>query len=219
MRLPVHKDPTNQKTTSAFGEIIESSLEKFVGQCWMLNNSPRFGSLITVSSHGRTLFGVVHQIQTKASDPTRQPTPYQLTEDELSRQQPQLLILLRTTFSCLVIGYQESDRSLHYSLAPQPAKIHAFTHHSSLGEKQLFFEQTLYLPLIFGSNQELFNLDELLLAIIKEHLSLGMKPHLFLPAFIENFSLLTGNDYRRLKLFLQRVEKCLEHNFYERPTI
>jgi len=54
------------------------------------------------------------------------------------------------------------------------------------------------------SNQ-ILHLDELLLATLKHQVDLGILNKERFTRLIETFSLLTGNDYRRLKLFLQRA--------------
>ena len=64
-------------------------------------------------------------------------------------------------------------------------------------------------PTLYGyfanmSNQ-ILHLDELLLATLKHQVDLGILNKERFTTLIKTFSLLTGNDYRRLKLFLQRA--------------
>jgi len=195
------------KNSKHFAEIIESSLQNFIAQSWVWNTYPTFGSLVTIEHVKRTLFGVVYQIKTGSMDPTRYPFPYQKTEQELLREQPQIFEFLKTTFTCQVLGYQEKGK-IYYLLAPEPPNIHAFVGHATKEQNQLFLAHDAYLHLLFGA--QLNNLDELLLAMLKNQTALGILGEGKLEHFIESFSLLTGNDYRRLKLFLQRVEKVVE---------
>lgn len=191
--------------STSFAEIVESSLQGFVAQSWQWDKFPSFGSLITVQSGNRTIIGVVHQIQTGSMDPTRYPFPYQKTEEELRREQPQIFEFLRTTFSCVVTGYYEKG-SIHYLLAPQPPKIHAFVGPISSELLMRYSLSSRYLHVLFGMAHQVFNLDELLLAQLKTIADAGLLTETKLADFIETFSLLTGNDYRRLKLFLQRID-------------
>jgi hypothetical protein len=69
-----------------------------------------------------------------------------------------------------------------------------------------FFSSPRYLDILFGLSSQIFNLDELLLATLKHQAALKLLSEKRISDFIQSFSLLTGNDYRRLKLFLQRVE-------------
>lgn len=195
----------NQISSKPFAEVIESSLHGFVAQSWEWDSFPAFGSLVTIETEKRTLIGIVHQIQTGSMDPNRHPFPYKKTEAELRREQPQIFEFLRTTFSSLTIGYQEKAASF-YMLPPEPVKIHAFVQTMSHTAAATFFANDAYLHLIFSLSNHLFNLDELLLAILKYQADLGLLTKVRMATFINQFSLLTGNDYRRLKLFLQRAE-------------
>ncbi|MFI5332844.1 MAG: hypothetical protein ACHQVS_01955 [Candidatus Babeliales bacterium] len=198
----------NTKNNKAFAEVIESSLTGFLAQSWQWDQFPRFGSLITVTTSTRTVIGIVHQIQTGSMDPIRYPFPYQKTEEELLNEQPQIFEFLKTTFSCLTVAYLE-DGTMRYMLAPEPVKIHAFVSPASEDISKQFFYNNQYLHVLFGLSHQIFNLDELLLALIKHQTTLGTIPASRIAHFMETFSLLTGNDYRRLKLFLQRVEPLI----------
>lgn len=188
-----------------FAEVIESSLQSWLAQSWQWNYFPPFGTLVYIKQKERILFGIVHQVQTGSMDPTRYPFPYQKTEEELLREQPQIFEFLKTTFSCLTIGYQEKD-AIVYQLAPEPPKIHAFV--SPVDDilcKQFFAHET-YLHSLFSMSNQIFNLDELLLAILKQQAALHMLNQNKIEQFMHAYALLTGNDYRRLKLFLQRLD-------------
>jgi hypothetical protein len=185
----------------AFAEVIESSLTGFLAQSWQWDQFPSFGSLVTI-------IGIVHQIQTGSMDPIRYPFPYQKTEEELLSEQPQIFEFLKTTFSCLTVAYLEHG-TMFYMLAPEPVKIHAFVSLASQDISKQFFYHNNYLHVLFGLSHQIFNLDELLLALIRQQATLGAMPENRIQHFMETFSLLTGNDYRRLKLFLQRVELLL----------
>lgn len=193
----------------AFAEIIESSLQGFTAQSWEHDMFPSFGSMVIVKGKKRTVFGLVHQIQTGSMDPTRYPFPYQKTEDELLREQPQIFAFLKTTFSCIIIGYQEHGTIL-YQVAPEPTKIHAFVETMPIDLCKQFFHKERFLHVLFGFANTIANVDELLLAIITYQRSLNILTPEKINTFMSSFALLTGNDYRRLKLFLQRVEPILE---------
>ncbi len=195
----------------AFSEIIESSLHGFVSQCWEWDNFPNFGQLVTVQSGKRTLFGLVHQIRTGSMDPIRSPFPYQKTEKELLEEQPQIFEFLKTTFSCLTIGYLENEK-IFYLMSPQPPKIHAFVHHTPADLSKRFFANLGYLHLLFANSNQITCLDELLLALLKNQFALGIMKTEKINEFVDSFSLLTGNDYRRLKLFLQRADGFYDHD-------
>lgn len=196
------------KNSNHFAEIIESSLPVFLAQSWQWDKAPTFGSLIVATIGSRTIFALVHQIQTGSMDAHRSPFPYQKTHEELLQEQPQIFEFLRTTFSCITVGYQEKGKLL-YLLTPEPLKIHTMIRSATREECALFFDTDQYLSLVFGAQQHLFNIDELLLAIIRYQVELGIINQQKLARLLNTFSLLTGNDYRRLKLLLQRMQLFL----------
>ncbi len=197
-----------------FAEVIESSLDNFLAQCWQWNNIPNFGSLIQVETTGQVIFGIVTQIQTGSMDPMRYPFPYKKTEEELMKEQPQIFEFLKTTFRVQIVGYLETTpktnklQTLYYQLPPTPCKIHSFITKTSQKLSQDFFSKPDYLYLLFGFENNIPNLDELLIAIVRQlsEESFGAKK---IDLFYETLSLLTGNDYKRLKLFLKRTQNII----------
>jgi hypothetical protein len=197
----------NQKQ---FAEVIESSLIGWLAQSWQWDSFPAFGSLVVIENNKRLLFGIVHQIKTGSMDPVRYPFAYQKTEEELLREQPQIFEFLKTTFSCLTLGYKQQHK-IFYQLAPEPPKIHSFVSLASHDSIQEFFSDEHYLHVLFGLSNQLFNLDELLLALLKNLYDHKILTTPKVQQFVQTFSLLAGNDYRRLKLFLQRVQPLFAH--------
>lgn len=189
----------------AFAEVIESSLNSFTAQSWQWDKFPTFGSLVQIQNGLSTIYAIVHQVKTGSMDPQRTPFTYQKTQEELMAEQPQIFAFLKTTFSCLILGYKHKGR-IYYTISPEPPKIHAFVSPLECDALKIFFHNETYLHTLFSSAQQICNLDELILAIFKQHQDLGILNKPKLHELIETFSLLTGNDYRRLKLFLHRVQ-------------
>ncbi|HSW75481.1 MAG TPA: hypothetical protein VLG50_00405 [Candidatus Saccharimonadales bacterium] len=185
-----------------FSEIIQGNLSQWTGQCWKWDVMPTFGSLV-ITSHGPlSIFGIVHTITTGSMDPIRFPTPYQKTEQELLLQQPQIFEFLQTTFSCITIGYEQHDK-IFYHLPGLPPKIHAFIGNASIDQCERFFSSEQFLHLLF--NLQLTNMDELLLALLKNLHEKKVLNATNFHNFIETFSMLCKNDYQKLKIFLQRT--------------
>jgi hypothetical protein len=195
-------------TKNCFAEVIESSLTGWLAQSWAWDTFPEFGSLVTIEGKKRVIFGIVHQVQTGSMDPIRYPFPYKKTEEELLREQPQIFEFLKTTFSCVVIGYQEKH-VMSYCIAPEPPKIHSFITYPDVSTSKIFFASTRYFHLLFSHSAQIFNLDELILALLKQHIELNILTKEKINSLMQTYSLLTGNDYRRIKLFLQRAEPLL----------
>ncbi len=198
-----------KQNSQPFAEIIESSLQNWLAQSWEWDKFPQFGSIVTTESNKRILFGIIHQVQTGSMDPIRYPFPYKKTEEELRREQPQIFEFLKTTFSCLTLGYQENGK-INYLVAPEPPKIHSFVAPISGTLAKDFFSSHNYLHILFGMANGIGNIDELLLAILKQHVTLNILSEDSLDNFMQRYSLLIGNDYRRIKLFLQRAQPIVE---------
>lgn len=196
---------------NCFAEVIESSLTGWLAQSWSWDTFPEFGSFVAIEGKKRTVFGIVHQVQTGSMDPVRYPFPYQKTEEELLKEQPQIFEFLKTTFSCIAVGYQEK-KSISYLVAPEPPKIHSFIANPSVELSKNFFASTRYMHILFTHSAQIFNMDELMLALLKQHIELNILTKDKINLFMQTYSLLTGNDYRRLKLFLQRAEHMLSNH-------
>lgn len=194
---------------SAFAEIIESSLNIFKAQTWQWDNIPKYANLVKIKDKNRIIFGLIHNIQTGSLDPNRTVVAYQKTHQELLRDQPQIFEFLQTTFSCITLGYLQ-DNKIIYQLAPEPPKIHAFVSLASDEEIKSFFSNEQYLHVLFCFSNLLFSMDELLLSLLKNLSDLNALSEENVVKFIETFSILTGNDYRRLKIFLQRAQNIIK---------
>lgn len=189
---------------AAFAEVIESSLAGWISQSWQWNEFPLFGSLVTIETENRTIFGLVYQTNTGSMDPTRYPFPYQKTEAELRAEQPQIFEFLKTTFMSMTVGYLEKEKVINL-LTPEPPHIHAFVQEASTTQSRLFFSTEQFLHLIFGACHQQINLDELLLATLKYQKNLGILNQERLEQYVQTYAMLIGNDYRRLKFFAQRI--------------
>src|SRR5690348_3865197 len=160
------------KKEKYFAEVIESSLTGWIAQSWSWDTFPEFGSIVAVEGKTRTIFGIVHQVQTGSMDPVRYPFPYQKTEEELRKEQPQIFEFLKTTFSCLTLGYQENHGNITYLIAPEPPKIHSFVTPIADNLAKQFFSSHNYLHILFGMSSGIGNVDELLLAVLKQQVAL-----------------------------------------------
>lgn len=202
----MHQPPKDK--SRSFAEITHSSLSSFHAQSWHWNYFPAFGSLVTVETSTGILFGIVYAVQTGSSDAGRYPFTFQKTEGELLAEQPQIFAFLQTTFSCLVVGFLEAS-TITYQMGPGPAKMHAFVYHASTEQARHFFSSDLYLHLLFNA-PEITALEELLLALLRTKKEIGLLCAESFLTFAETVSLATGDDYRKLKIFMNRADSLLK---------
>lgn len=192
----------------SFAEVIEGNLSSWTGQSWKWDNIPEFGSLVITTSNQIKMYGIVCNIQTGSSDPVRKPIAYQKTEEELLRDQPQIFEFLQTKFNCIAVGYEQND-SIFYHIPSQPAKIHSFIYKADSNEYKAFFSNNQFLNILFNQQSQILNIDELLLAIIKNLQEKKCLDKSNLHDFIETFSILSKNDYQKLKIFLHRMQSMM----------
>jgi hypothetical protein len=140
-------------------------------------------------------------------DAVRHPFAYKKTEEELLLEQPQIFEFLQTTFACITIGYEEKGH-IYYLRAPQPPKIHSFVSFVPEDKRKFFLSNHQYLHIVFGAAPLVGNIDELILALLCNHGPTALSQNSF-QALMKSYTLLTGNDYRRIKLFLQRAQSAL----------
>ena len=190
----------------AFAEIITSTLTSYTAQCWDWETVPAFGSLVCTNYQNVLLYGIVIHLETGSSDPQRLPFPYQKTEAELRAQHPQIFECLRTVFTVSIVGYTDAGAQPSRTLPPHPAHIHQFVRQATAQEQQEFFASPHFLALFFNTNAGNPLLDELLITMLTTLIA----QNLFTPTLFEEYyhtlTLLLGNDYRRLKILLQRIE-------------
>ena len=213
-----------------FAEIIESSLWDCVSQSWQFNQAPAYGSLLVIENQATKYFGLVCQISTGSLDAVRLPVAYQKTEQELQQEMPQIFEFLKTTFTCLLVGYQAqvnqaqvsqaqvisgiNDRtgvglqqvSIIYTAPEVPPNIHMFVRAATASELELFFKSYQFLHLLFSRANQMNNqIDELLLAVFQRaQVKINLVDNL--DEFTELFALLVGRDYQRLRLFFGRLQ-------------
>lgn len=186
-----------------FAEIVESSLAYWVGQSWQWNAYPTFGSMIAIDMLDKVFYAVVYDIKMGSSDPNRYPMTYQKTEQELLADYPHIFEFIKTNFYCLPIGYAQNGKNYHF-LPVEPAKIHAFMRSMTDAEKKQFFCSVDFMPILFKTTL-VADVDELMLALVRNLIEHDALSEERIHEFLENFSLMAGNDYRRLKIFAKRI--------------
>lgn len=195
-----------------FGEIIESSLTIWRGQSWQWDHFPPFGSLVTIASTQTLLLGLVYDVKTGSSDPSREAYAFQKTEEELRQEQPQLFAFLKTTFSCIPLGFIENG-TLWHQLPPQPPKIHAFVTNAPEELVRTYITTTDYIATIMQNSQLQPLQEEIILALARTQAHLNLMNQEQALAILEAYTLHGHHDYRSLKLFAQKLQQHVHaHN-------
>ncbi len=189
------------------GEIIEASTTEFVAQCYELYQSPPLGSLVKTTDSSVELYGIVYQATTASLEPGRRPIARgkdEASEEAIYRSSPQLLKLLRTEFSTLVVGYREKDKLFRY-LPPQPARIHSFVYLCSPDEVKEFSQSLSFLNILLNTHLPVA-VEELVAAALRQMSQVYPDPHPFQVAAGKELAILLGGEFNRLKSILGRIK-------------
>ena len=189
------------------GEVIEASTTDFVAQCYELYELPPLGSLVKTRDSDVELYGIVYHASTTSFEPGRRPIARgkdEPSEAAIYQANPQLLKLLRSEFSALVVGHRQSDK-LHHYLPPQPARIHGFVYLCPPEEVREFSQSFGFLNILTNTHLPVSS-DELISASLRQMSQVYEDPHSFLVAAGKELAILFSSDFGQLKAILGRIQ-------------
>ena len=190
------------------GEVIEASTTDFVAQCYELYQSPPLGSLVKTRDESVELYGIVYNATTTSLEPGRRPIARgkdEVAEEEIYRSSPQLLKLLRSEFSALVVGHRQGDKLYHY-LPPKPARIHGFVYLCSPEEVKEFSQSLDFLNILVNTHLPV-SVDELVAAALRRMSQAYEDRHTFLVAAGKELAVLLSGQFNQLKAILGRIRE------------
>ena len=188
------------------GEVIEACTTDFVTQCYELYQSPSLGSLVkTRGDSQEEIYGVVYNCSTAGVEPGRRPIARgkdEDNEDEIYRASPQLVKLLRTDFSVLVLGFKK-DAQVFQCLPSKTARIHSFVYLCSPEEVIQFSRCFDFLNILLKSRVDI-PVEELIGSVIRQmSLVQGSNKLEFLVSAGKELAALLSADYGQLKAILK----------------
>jgi len=189
------------------GEVIEASTTDFVAQCYELYQLPPLGSLVKTRDLPVELYGIVYNAATTSLEPGRRPIARgkdEETEEEIYRSSPQLLKLLKSEFSVLVVGHRQGDRLYHH-LPPQPARIHSFVYLCPPEEVKEFGQSFDFLNLLINTRLPVPT-EELVAASLRQMSQAYEDPRAFLVAAGKELAILLSGNLNQLKAILGRIK-------------
>lgn len=190
------------------GEVIEASTTGFTAQCYELYHIPPLGSLVKTGDGETALYAVVNGATTQGIEPGRRPVARgrdETSEEDIYHSSPQLMELLRSEFSALVVGSRQGGRVCYY-LALQPARIHAFVHLCPSDEIRDFSQKFGFLKILLASHLEVPS-EELAAAALRQLAGAYDDRRAFLVQAGRELAVLLGGDYGRLRSILERISE------------
>ncbi len=197
----------NTDETQRVGEVIEASTNDFVAQCYELYQSPPLGSLVKTRDLAVELYGIVYNATTTSFEPGRRPIARgkdETTEEGIYQASPQLLKLLKSEFSALVVGHRQDDKLYHY-LPPKPARIHAFVYLCSPEEVKEFSQSFDFLNILINTRLPVSS-DELIAACLRQMSQVYEDRRAFLVAAGKELAILLSGNFNQLKAILGRIK-------------
>ena len=192
---------------TVIGEVLESNTTTLKAQVPANEDAPAFGGWIKVEAgSGEMLYGVVSMVEQGSVMPSRRATALGKTTDELVREMPQVMALLRTSFNAVIIAYKDKDGRIHQTLPPVPAAIHGFVKTCTLEEIQAFGAPFDFLRTLVQSSDTATPIDDLIVAILR-HLC-DAQPGEGYDVLVEAgraLSRLFRDDHERLQAILRRA--------------
>ncbi len=197
------------------GEVIEACTTDFTAQCYELYQTPPLGSLVKTrfeaqgaDSQDAWLYGIVYKAETASGDSGRRPIARgrnEQDEDEIYRASPQLLKLLKSDFSGLVVGYKSGGQIFRY-LPPRPARIHGFVNLCTDEEVKQFSRTFDFLNILLKSRLEI-SVEELVGAALRRMGQVyGPEKHSFMVLAGKELATLLSADYAQLKTILKGLK-------------
>jgi hypothetical protein len=193
--------------TERIGEVLEAATTGFTAQSYELYRPPSLGSLVKTKDADYELYGVVYNAVTTSLEPGRRPIARgkdEATEEDIYSRSPQLLKLLKSEFSALVVGHRQGDEIHHY-LPPRPARIHGFVYLCPPQEVEEFSRSFGFLNIMAGANLPLPT-EELIAACLRQMSQVRENRHDFLVAAGRELAARLSGDLDCVKAILERIK-------------
>jgi len=153
------------------------------------------------------LYGIVYNATTTSFEPGRRPIARgkdETSEEAVYQASPQLLKLLKSEFSALVVGHRQGDK-LHHYLPPKPARIHGFVYLCPPEEVKEFSQSFDFLNILINTRLPVAT-DELIAACLRQMSQVYEDRRTFLVAAGKELAILLSGNFNQLKAILERIK-------------
>ena len=190
--------------SAKIGEVIKSSTESFMAECYELHCPPSFGSLVRTREGNIDIYAVVSGASTSSIEAGRRPIARgrdDVNEEDIYLSNPQLEKLMRTEFTALVVGHGDSGKVSQY-MPPRPARIHSFVYSCESDEVAIFNQSLAYLSMLVDVPERS---NELIAAALRNAAAAYSEPMAFLVRAGKELALMIAGDTNRLNIILKKV--------------
>ena len=193
----------NSEVLPKIAEVIEASIVEFTAQCYELYEVPPLGALVRTGD----IYGIVSNAETTGMEPGRKPIARgkdEATEEAVYESSPQLSQLLRSQFTCVVVGYKK-DGKIYQRLSPQPARIHGFVYLCPPEEVSEFSKSFTFLSILLNSVGPI-PVEELIDATLKQMGRVRDDSRAFMVGAGKECAKLLSSNINRLKNILEKLK-------------
>ena len=194
------------------GEVVESSTTEFLAQALELDSAPPFGAFVEVAAdEALTIYGVVAHVQTAGIDPGSHAIMRghdDVRDERIYEENPDLPLVLRTTFRAVVVGFAEDAGKPHQFLPPRPPRLHYSVFTCESRTIRDFTRDFDYLQAILNAAD--VPVDELLAANLRYTAAEHPDGAEFLRQAGRELAQLLRTDYGRLTAILRRCLAPIE---------
>ena len=183
------------------GEVVESGTKGYVARSPRMGEAPPFGSFVRTDA-GCPVYGLVYEIITGSREPGRKPDAYDMSIEELRREQPQIFELLKTEFHVLTLGYLEAGK-IRFALSPLPPPIHSFVFECTDEEKEALSSEDFFLRAIISAPN--VPADDLIISSLLSAQEVRKYDMDFMVRMGKSLSRFLKDDYERLASILRRL--------------
>lgn len=189
----------------AVGEVIAVSTTHFEAQSYRLNEAPAYGSLVlTRSPEGLGHFGLCAGMETASIEPGRHPMAWGRPDDaegDIYARQPQLAHVLRTTFSCALVGFCGPEGRPVQRVPARPPRVHEQVWPASEMLARAFFADLSYLRFLLRTGVD--HVEDLMAASIAHAYRANSRDRGFLVHAGRAVARLLAGDHERLTAVLE----------------
>ena len=187
----------------AIGEVIESTTAEFTAEARRYDQVPAYGPFVKVRDGNILIYGIVSGAYTGSMDGVSKAKAFFKSLEELKMEQPQIFELLRTEFSCVVVGYEEAGR-YHPYYPPSHPGLHLPVEEADDLEVLTISQYLNYLDKTL--NDPSGNGEELTAAVIRTTARLQTDPRAYVIKVGRELLRIMNYDTQRLKSVFERVD-------------
>lgn len=190
-------------------EVIASSTGAFTAEAYRGAEVPAFGSWVRVKhENGTEVFGLVSRVEVGSVDPHRRAIAMGRTPEELRREMPHVLELIRVTLSAQTVAYRDIAGQVRQTLPPSPPALHSFVEACTPEEVCTLGAPYDFLRTLARNTDPSVPVDDLLVAVLRQVYDANARNREGEQALVEAgrvLSRLLNDDHERLHSILRRV--------------